>query len=324
MWKSDPLQIGCAIGLDLALGDPPGWPHPARAAGWLAALLERFLSRSLGRSVFAGLVFWLGVNGTILTAFAAVRAALRRVHPAAAWAFEVLVVYQTLAAADLLRHVHAVLLPLSAGDLTGARAKLAMIVGRDTGHLDQSEVSRAAIESLAESSNDAFVAPLFWAVAAGAPGALWYRTANTLDSIVGHRDERYEKFGKISARADDAVNWIPARFCAGVSESLRGFRDWKKICREAPAHASPNAGWSEAAAAFALGVRLGGTNVYDGIPLRGPVFNPGGRAPVPDDLALSLDWFRGVAAAASGVLMGIAVCRYFFFRAHPFSSSSYE
>lgn len=315
MWRLDPLQLGLAIGLDLALGDPPGWPHPTRAAGRLAALLERFLSRRLGRGVFAGLTFWLGVNGAMLAAFSAVYAALRRMHPVAAWAFEIFIVYQTLAATDLQRHVRAVLLPLRAGNLPGARAKLAMIVGRDTGRLDQSEISRAAIESLAESSNDAFVAPLFWAVVAGAPGALWYRTVNTLDSIVGHRDERYERFGKISARADDALNWLPARFCAAVSESLRGFRSWEKIRREAPAHASPNAGWSEAAAAFALGVRLGGTNFYDGIPLPGPAFNPGGRAPTPDDLALGLDWFRGVVATASGALMGIAVCRHssFFF-----------
>lgn len=312
MWRLDPLQLGLAIGLDLALGDPHGWPHPARAAGRFAALLERFLSRSLGRGVVAGLTFWLGVNGAMLAAFAAVRAALRRIHPAAAWVLEVFVVYQTLAATDLRQHVRAVLLPLKTGDLPRARARLAMIVGRDTGHLDQSETSRAAIESLAESSNDAFVAPLFWAVAAGAPGALWYRTVNTLDSIVGHRNERYERFGKISARSDDALNWVPARFCAAVSESLRGFRNWKEIRREARAHASPNAGWSEAAAAFALGVQLGGTNFYDGIPLPGPVFNPGGRVPTPDDLALSLDWFRGVAATASGALMAIAVCRHFF------------
>jgi adenosylcobinamide-phosphate synthase len=319
MWKLDPLQLGLAIGLDLALGDPPGWPHPTRAVGRLAALLEGFLSRCLGRGVFAGLIFWLGVNGAILAAFVAVRAALRRIHPAAAWVFEVFLVYQTLAATDLQRHVRAVLLPLKAGDLPGARTKLAMIVGRDTGHLDQSEVSRAAIESLAESSNDAFIAPLFWAVLAGAPGALWYRAVNTLDSIAGHRNERYERFGKISARADDALNWVPARFCAAISESVRGFRNWKKIRREAPAHASPNAGWSEAAAALALGVRLGGTNFYDGVPLPGPVFNPGGRAPTPDDLARSLDWFRGVAATASGALMGIAVCRHFIF-----SASSYD
>lgn len=313
MWKLDPLQVGCAIGLDAALGDPPGWPHPARAAGRLAALLEPLLSRCLGRSVFAGLIFWLGVNGTILAVFAAIRATLKRVHPAAAWVFEVIVVYQTLAATDLQRHMRAVLLPLQAGDLPGARTKLAMIVGRDTGHLDQSEASRAAIESLAESSNDAFVAPLFWAVVTGAPGALWYRTVNTLDSVVGHRNERYEKFGKISARADDVLNWVPARFCAVLSESLRGFRDWTKICREAAAHASPNAGWSEAAAAFALGVRLGGTNFYDGVPLPGPVFNPEGSIPTPDDLALSLDWFRSVAVTASGTLLGIAVCRCLLF-----------
>jgi adenosylcobinamide-phosphate synthase len=313
MWKLDPLQIGLAVGLDLALGDPPGWPHPARGAGRLAALLEHFLSRNLGRGIFAGLIFWLAVNGAILAAFAAIRTALGRVHPAAAWAFEVFLVYQTLAATDLQRHVRAVLLPLQAGDLPGARLNLAMIVGRDTEHLDKSEVSRAAIESLAESSNDAFVAPLFWAVVAGAPGALCYRTVNTLDSIVGHRNERYERFGKISARADDALNWLPARLCAAVSESLRGFRDWEKIQREARAHASPNAGWSEAAAAFALGVRLGGTNFYDGVPLPGPVFHPRGRVPTPDDLELSLDWFRGIAVTASGALMGIAVCRPLFF-----------
>ncbi|MBV9491371.1 MAG: cobalamin biosynthesis protein CobD [Verrucomicrobia bacterium] len=310
MWKLDPLQVTLAVALDGVAGDPPGWPHVTRATGWLASRFERSLTRCVGRTVGSGLAFWLAVCGTVLASFGLLRRLLGRVHPAAAWAADVLAVYQALAAADLVRHIRAVLAPLRAGNLAVARVRLAMVVGRDTHNLDRREISRAAIETLAESSNDAFVAPLFWAVVAGPGGALLYRIANTLDSIVGHRDERYEAFGKVSARADDALNWLPERLCAAVSESRHRFRNWGEIRREAVQHASPNAGWSESAAAWAMGVRLGGVNFYDGIPLAGPVFHPAGREPGPEEIASGINWFRQVALVASAALIVTSALRY--------------
>ena len=303
MWRIEPLQIVLAIVLDLVLGDPRGWPHVTRLAGKLATWSERLLSGLVGRTIFSGALFWLVVCGTMQALYFASRAACAAISPWLAWAFDIVVVYQTLAAADLQRHVRAVFQPLRDGDLGAARARLAMIVGRDTANLDESEISRATIESLAESTNDGFVAPLFWGVVAGAPGALLYRTANTLDSLVGHRDERYEKFGKVPARDDDVLSWIPARLCAAASEARRSFRNWRSIHREARAHASPNAGWSEAALAFALGVRLGGDNFYDGLRVSGPVFHSAGRAACTGDIPASLRWFWSVVGLCSAFLL---------------------
>jgi adenosylcobinamide-phosphate synthase len=272
---------------------------------------ERLITRVAGRTVFSGALFWVVVCGAMLALYFTSRVMLMAIHPRFAWVFDVAVLYQTLAAADLHRHVRAILKPLRAGDLSAARARLAMIVGRDTAHLDETEISRATIESLAESTNDGFVAPLFWSVVAGVPGALLYRTANTLDSIVGHRDERFEKLGKVSAHADDVLSWIPARLCAAASELRRSFRDWRRIRREARLHASPNAGWSEAALAFTLGVRLGGDNFYDGLRVRGPIFHAGGRAACAGDIPASLRWFWSVAALCSALLLVTSIAIHF-------------
>jgi len=147
------------------------------------------------------------------------------------------------------------------------------------------------------------VAPLFWSVIGGAPGALIYRTANTLDSIVGHRTEAYEKFGKTSARIDDFLNWLPARICALVLCLSRFPASWSAVRREAALHASPNAGWPEAAMAYALGVRLGGCNSYDGKRVELPVFNASGRAAAIADIQTSLTRMWWVVFAAGGFFL---------------------
>ncbi|HZC34883.1 MAG TPA: CobD/CbiB family cobalamin biosynthesis protein, partial [Chthoniobacterales bacterium] len=130
------------------------------------------------------------------------------------------------------------------------------------------------------------------------PGALIYRTANTLDSIVGHRTEAYEKFGKTSARIDDLLNWLPARICALALCLFGSPASWATVRREAIRHASPNAGWSEAAMAYALGVRLGGRNFYDGVCIELPVFNASGRAAAVADIRASLIWMWWLVCAA--------------------------
>jgi len=187
-------------------------------------------------------------------------------------------------------------------------------VGRDTANLDASETSRAAIESVAESANDAVIAPLFWSIVAGAPGALLYRTSNTLDSMVGHRTEAYEKFGKISARIDDLLNWLPARLTAMVFCLLNRSVSWNVVRREAAVHASPNAGWGEAAMAYALNVRLGGDNFYDGQRVAGPIFNPDGRTTTPADIAASLGWMWRVTMVCAILLLLLSFTLHFFFR----------
>jgi adenosylcobinamide-phosphate synthase len=298
MWQTDPLAFMTALGLDLALGDPQTWPHLARASGALSVRYETLCARIWGRTVFGGTMFWFAVCGTMVGLYALAHLILNRYFAAGAWILDVGVIYQCVAARDLDRHARAVLHPLQAGDLGTAREKLARVVGRDTAHLDASEISRATLETVAESTTDGVIAPLFWAVLGGPAAALLYRTANTLDSMVGHRNERYELFGKWSARTDDVLSFFPARICALCSVLTHGFRGVIDVVREAGRHASPNAGWSESAAAQALRVRLGGTNHYDGIPHTGPVFNARAALPQPGDILRILRWFWTVTACA--------------------------
>jgi adenosylcobinamide-phosphate synthase len=142
---------------------------------------------------------------------------------------------------------------------------LPALVGRDVNRLDAAEISRAVVESVAENTVDAIVAPVFWAAVAGAPGVLAYRAVNTLDSMVGHRSPRYARFGWASARADDVAAWVPARLTALLVAAVRpasAVRVWGAVRTQAPAHPSPNAGVAEASFAAALGLRLGGRNYY--------------------------------------------------------------
>ena len=307
MWRVDPSQILTAIVLDLLVGDPRGWPHIARLTGQLSTRYEAVLTRKRQRSVTLGIVFWGLVTGTIFVGYTISYFLCAGLGRAATWLLNTLIIYQSMAATDLHRHAQAVFRPLAAGNLPEARRRLAWIVGRDTETLSGAEISRATIESVAESLNDAIVAPLFWSVIAGGPGALVYRTANTLDSMVGHRTEVYERFGKASARIDDFLNWIPARICAFFFCFFPSACRWGAVCREAASHASPNAGWSEAAMAYAVGVRLGGDNYYDGQCVRGPVFNPSGRDACSTDIARSLGWMWRIAGACAGFFLLISI-----------------
>ena len=186
-----------------------------------------------------------------------------------------------LAQRSLHQHVAAVLAPLEAGDLAAARAAVGRIVGRDTAALDVSGVAAAALESLAESFNDGVVAPAAWLAVGGLPGLYAYKAINTADSLVGHREPRWRAYGWASARLDDAANLAPARL-AGALIALAGGRGWRVMRRDAGKHASPNAGWPEAAMAGALGVRLGGPAAYDGVEVDRPAFGDGPPPTVAD------------------------------------------
>jgi adenosylcobinamide-phosphate synthase len=307
MWLLNPSQIVAALTVDLVVGDPHGWPHIARCAGVLSAAYERWLTRHFSRNLLLGLIFWILVVGTVLAGYVVIRLICSLISPIATYVFDTLIIYQAVAARDLHKHAKTVFQALVFGDLSAARQRLSHIVGRDTQDLDVSEISRATIESVAESLVDGIVAPLFWAVVGGAPGALIYRTANTLDSMVGHRTPAYEKFGKASARIDDLLNWVPARICALMICLFRLPASWPKVQREAPTHASPNAGWPEAAMAYALGVRLGGTNFYDGEAVQVPIFNVSGRAATLSDIKISLSRIWWVVFAAVGVCLLLAL-----------------
>jgi adenosylcobinamide-phosphate synthase len=208
-------------------------------------------------------------------AWAAIRLATQA-HPLAGDLIGILIIYTAIAPRDLMRHSMAVHHAILAGDLPEARRRVAMIVGRDTQSLDEPEIVRAAVESVAESTVDGVTAPLLFAVVAGPIGAIVYRAINTLDSMFGHKDARYLHFGYTAAKIDDLANYLPARLtavliCAAAALLRHQPRlACKTLLRDGRKHDSPNAGLSEAAMAGALGVQLGGTNYYDGQPLEKP------------------------------------------------------
>jgi adenosylcobinamide-phosphate synthase len=216
----------------------------------------------------------------------------------------VLIVTTTgLAQRSLYTHVAAVLAPLEQGDIDRARTNVARIVGRDTAALDDSAIATAATESLAESFCDGVIAPAFWFLVGGLPGLFIYKAVNTADSLIGHRDARHRAFGWAAARTDDVMNLVPARI-AGALLCLTRLRGFRIMWRDARKHASPNAGWSEAAMAGVLGLQLGGPVSYDGEPSWRPTFGDGPR-PYAGDLRHALHVYVG-ACSILWLLVGAA------------------
>lgn len=253
-------ETAAGVSLDLAFGDPQWLPHPVRGIGWLISAQERLWRRSGAPLRAAGVALWIVTVGA-----AAVAVWLTLPFAAVYW------IYSLVAIGDLDRHAMRVVEALRTQDLAAARERLSWIVGRDTAGLDEAEILRGTIETVAENLSDGIVAPLFY-LALGGPAAMAaYKAVNTLDSMVGYRDERYREFGWFSARADDFFNWIPARLTAvliWIVSLLPGFACAESIritFRDGSSQPSPNSGYPEAAAAGALGVRLGGENRYRGV-----------------------------------------------------------
>jgi adenosylcobinamide-phosphate synthase len=271
---------------DRVLGDPARF-HPVAGFGRLAALSERVLwadSRARG-AVHAA---WL-VSATWSVAKLLDRGRLSRAA----------IVWATLGGRSLERAALALADAVERGELEQARRLAPTLVGRDPSELDAAELSRAAVESVAENTSDAVVAPLLWAALLGAPGAAAYRAVNTLDAIVGHKDARYLRFGWGAARLDDVANWPAARLAALLAIVLGGRprAAWAGAWRDGPGHPSPNAGRVEGAFAGALGLRLGGLNRYS----HGPELRPtlgSGAPPVAADVARAVRLARAVGLAA--------------------------
>ncbi len=277
-----PLLLGYVA--DLVLGDPPAWPHPVRLIGRLIAAAEARLYRP---SVAAGLVFWLAVTAGVLAPLLLFLALLPHLPAALKLLAPAYLCYAGLATRSLHRESSRVEAALAAGDLADARWFLSRIVGRETGHLSPVEVRRAVLETVAENLSDGVVAPLFFLLLLGLPGLALYKTANTLDSMVGYKNERYREFGRAAARIDDVLNFLPARLTAwlivGAARILgldaAGAR--RILRRDGHRASSPNAGRPEAALAGALGVQLGGPAVYFGQRVDKPTI--GDPAPRPLD-----------------------------------------
>ena len=285
--------VGAAIGIiaDLVLGEPHVDPHPVRAFGVVMERIEQVLYRP---SRSAGLLHAMTGLGVGVAAGAVVRSTA-------------LATYVSVAQRALSEAGRDVAVALEDGDLAQARRLLPALVGRDPRDLDASEISRAAVESLAENTVDALVAPVFWAVFFGAPGTLAYRAVNTMDASVGYRNDRYLRYGWASARLDDLASFIPARLTAALVIAARPRSApavWRAVRQDAPFHPSPNAGVAEAAFAAALGLRLGGVNTYGSRTERRPQLGAG-RAPQAGDILAAAALSRDVTFTLIASLLAL-------------------
>jgi len=274
----DPLlMLFMAIAVDAALGEM-GWlfriiPHPVVLIGRLIATLDRRLNkpeRPDRDRRLRGILLAFGMTILALALGGGI-AFVARILPHF-WLVEVFITATLLAQRSLFEHVHDVAQALAQGGLAAGRFAVSRIVGRDPQSLDEYGVARAAIESLAENFADGVVAPVFWYVIAGLPGLLLYKTVNTLDSMVGYRNDKYRAFGMASARLDDLLNLIPARLAALMLTLAAPFVPKGRpvaalvtVVTQARHHRSPNSGWPEAATAGALGLALGGPRKYPGL-----------------------------------------------------------
>lgn len=265
------VAIALGFVLDRAIGDPPNWPHPVRWIGTFISKLTAVLNKGRAR-VLKGAGMLL-ITVSIVTAIAiAIISIAYQLHIVFGVVVEAILIAIGLAQKSLRDAALEVYEPLKAGDMAEARTKLSWIVGRDTDRLKEPGIARGAIETVSENTSDGVTAPLFWAFLFGAPGLWMYKAVNTLDSMIGYKDDRYRDFGKCSAIADDVLNFIPARITGLLilltsrNESglplRRRLSGWSKDARR---HPSPNSGFLEAATAWQLGITLGGKSTYRGV-----------------------------------------------------------
>ncbi|MBM4348499.1 MAG: cobalamin biosynthesis protein CobD [Deltaproteobacteria bacterium] len=267
------FEISTAYMADLIFGDPPGYPHPVKLIGRAIHFLEkkwlRWADSPFEQRLMGGVLAVLIVAGTATLTWAIIRTA-EWIHPAFSFIATIFFAYTTLATRNLYDEVKKVIHFLEEGDLIRARKEVGFLVSRDTDHLNEGEIDRALIETISENTSDGIVAPLFYLLIGGPPLAMAYKALNTLDSMVGYKNDRYRYFGWASAKADDLANFIPARMTAFlfILSSLILRKDWenawKVAWRDGPKNLSPNSGYPEAAVAGALGIQLGGKNFYFG------------------------------------------------------------
>lgn len=265
------LEIICAYFLDLFIGDPKFSFHPVRIIGKVTTGLEGILRPKISNERLGGSILAIIVVGfTYLITWST----LKFVGIASIWfvfILNIILIYFTLSVRDLAVHSYAVQKELEKGNLDLARIGLGRIVGRDVEKLDEDEVIRGTVESIAESTVDGIISPLFYAFIGGAPLAMAFKAISTLDSVVGYKDEKYINFGWLSAKMDDIVNFIPSRLSAILIplaaifiRPANGRRSWQAILRDGIKSQNPNAEIPEAGFAGALGIQLGGTNFYNG------------------------------------------------------------
>ncbi len=304
----NPFQLLAAYLADLIFGDPHGYPHPVKLIGRVIQLLERKLLNTKDEPpiqyLSGGLLALLIVAGAGFSVWG-ITHVFQWVHPALSFLATVFFAYTTLATRNLYDEVKGITNLLGKGDLDRARQGVSLLVSRDTAHLDEQEIGRALIETLSENTSDGIVAPLFYLVIGGPSLAMAYKALNTLDSMVGYKNDRYQYFGWASARADDLANFIPARLTVFfyvlsaffIGKNWRGA--WKIARRDGRKNTSPNSGYPEAAVAGALGIQLGGKNVYFGKVMEKPLIGENERPIRLNEVRASLRLMIGASLIAA-------------------------
>lgn len=310
------LALACA--LDAVVGDPRWLPHPVRLMGQMIRWYDyrvRLACRSKASLRRAGMGLALGLPALAYAAGWLILGLAGNVQEWAGRGLGIYLAFTVLAWRDLAGHASVVLGALNMGSLTQARQAVSLIVGRDTESLSEEEVVRATVETIAESTSDGVIAPLFYLALGGAPLALAYKAISTLDSMVGHPDERYLDLGWASAKLDDLANWIPARLSAGLMVIAAGLtmrsahsalESWRILRRDGHKHLSPNSGKPEAAMAGALGVQLGGLNTYEGAPIERPRLGDACEPLVPSHIRLALRVMTAAYLLAIACAMGFS------------------
>lgn len=309
------ISIIIAYILDRLIGDPKGIPHPVVIIGNCISKLEKIIRKCEFKNLkVAGLLFpLLIVGGTYLIASLLLELS-KLVHPFLFFFIQILLISSTIATKGLADAGLGIYHQLVKKDLEQARFSLSMIVGRDTENLDEAEITRSTVETVAENIVDAIISPLFFALIGGAPLAMAYRATNTLDSMIGYKNEKYKDLGWASARLDDILNFIPARITGLLLIVASSFLrlDAKKafsiIMRDAKLHPSPNSGIPESAVAGALKIQLGGTNYYKGIPSHRAVMGDWYRPLQADDILKTVKMMKAsVNVFIVMILVGVVV-----------------
>lgn len=315
------LAIAAGFLIDFAAGDPPGLPHPVIWIGRLISLLERKLRARFPKTdrgeLWAGRVMAAAVP-IVSTGIACLLLFIaRRIHPLLYLALAALLCWQIFAARCLQTEALKVVSCLERDGLDAARRQVGMLVGRDTGSLSEEQVLKAAVETVAENTSDGVIAPLFWMVLAGPAGGIFYKAVNTMDSMVGYKNERYLRFGRCAARLDDAVNYLPARLSAlGMIAAawllgLDGKNAWRIWRRDRRNHASPNSAQTESVCAGALGVQLGGDASYFGQLHKKPTIGDADRPVERADVARSCRLMYGASVLWLCLFEAIGLCLVF-------------